>query len=97
MPNVEKVQPACAVNLRIKAEVRDTIDAAARMLGKSRSEFMIEAARRAAEDAILDRTLLRIDEKTYGHFLAVLDAPPVSEGYKRLMRASVPWTRRREP
>lgn len=97
MPNIEKAQPTCAINLRIRAEVRDTIDTAARMLGKSRSEFMIEAARRAAEDAVLDRTLLRVDEKTYEHFLAVLDTPPVSEGYKRLMRATAPWTRRREP
>lgn len=80
-----------AVNLRVREDIRDLIDRAAQSQGKSRSEFMIDAARRAAEDALLDQTLVRVDAQTYAHFLDVLDQPPKGEGYERLMKAAKPW------
>ena len=80
-----------AVNLRVRKDIRDLIDHAAKMQGRSRSDFMIDAARRAAEEALLDRTLVQIDRQTYERFLAVLDQPPGGDGYERLMHASRPW------
>ena len=44
------------LNLRIKPEERGLIDRAAKTLGKTRTDFVLDAARRAAEDALLDRT-----------------------------------------
>lgn len=85
------VHPTCAVNLRIRDDVRALIDRAAKTHGKSRSEFMIDAARRAAEDALLDQTLVRVDQATYSHFLEVLDRPPSGPGFERLMAAGRPW------
>ena len=85
------VHPTCAVNLRIRDDVRALIDRAAKTHGKSRSEFMIDAARRAAEDALLDQTLVRVDQATYSHFLEVLDQPPSGPGFERLMAADGPW------
>ena len=49
------------VNLRVSADDRDLITRAAEALGKNRSEFMLDAARQAARDALLDRTLFRLD------------------------------------
>ena len=80
------------VNLRVRDDVRGLIDQAARVQGKSRSDFMIDAARRAAEDALLDQTLVRVDAKTYAQFIAILDLPPSSPGYDRLMSAPRPWS-----
>lgn len=80
-----------AVNLRVREDIRDLIDRAAQTLGKSRSEFMIDAARRAAEEALLDQTLVRVDRRTWDHFLNVLDQPPGGEGYERLMKTKQPW------
>lgn len=79
------------VNLRVREDVRDLIDQAARVNGKTRSDFMIEAARQAAENALLDQTFVRVDAETYAQFLAVLDRSPSGEGYERLMRAPKPW------
>lgn len=90
MPAAAKVT-ARAVNLRIREDVRSLIDRAARAHGKTRSDFMFDAARRAAEDALLDQTLVRVDPETYAQFLEVLDRPPTSEGYSRLMAAPKPW------
>ena len=63
-----------AIKLWVREDVRDLIDQAAKGQGRSRSDFMIEAARRAAEESLLDRTLVRVDRQTYEHFLAVLVA-----------------------
>lgn len=52
---------------------------------------MIDAARRAAEESLLDQTLVRVDPKTYDYFLEVLDQPPRGEGFERLMSAAKPW------
>lgn len=80
-----------AVNLRVRDEVRVLIDRAAKAKGKTRSDFMIDAARRAAEDALLDQTLVQVDPESYKHYLAVLDQPPGGEGFERLMNAPKPW------
>jgi uncharacterized protein (DUF1778 family) len=80
-----------AVNLRVRSETRTLIDRAAQAQGKTRSEFMIDAARRAAEDALLDQTFLRVDQNTYDCFLNALDQPPSGEGFERLMNARKPW------
>lgn len=84
--------PTCAVNLRIRRDIRSLIDRAAQAHGKTRSDFMVDAARRAAEEALLDQTLVRVDQETYDHFLTVLDQPPSGEGFDRLMQARKPWT-----
>ena len=80
-----------AVNLRVREDVRDLIDMAALASGKTRSDFMIEAARQAAENALLDQTFIRVDAETYAQFMSILDQPPSGEGYERLMRAPRPW------
>ncbi|MBV8068598.1 MAG: DUF1778 domain-containing protein, partial [Acidobacteriaceae bacterium] len=45
------------LNIRIKPEVRGLIDRAAELVGKNRTDFVLDAARQAAEDALLERTV----------------------------------------
>ncbi|MGA8029464.1 MAG: DUF1778 domain-containing protein [Bryobacteraceae bacterium] len=81
-----------ALNLRIKPQVRELIDGAAELAGKNRTDFVLGAARRAAADTLLDRTVFTISPEIYRQFLARLDAPP--EPNKRLlksMQAPAPW------
>lgn len=81
-----------SLNLRIKPEERGLIDRAAKTLGKNRTDFMLDAARRAAEDALLDRTILTVSPKVYAEFLARLDAPPQpNERLQKTMRTLAPW------
>ena len=81
-----------SLNLRIKAEERGLIDRAAKTLGKNRTDFVLEAARRAAEDALLDRTVLTVSPKAYAEFLARLDAPPQpNERLRKTLRTVAPW------
>ena len=78
------------VNLRIREDMRALIDRAAKIRGKTRSDFMIDAAYRAAEDTLLDQTLVKVDAESYSHYLAVLDQPPGGPGFERLMGAPRP-------
>jgi uncharacterized protein (DUF1778 family) len=81
-----------ALNVRIKAETRQLIDQAAELTGKNRTDFILDAARHAAEDALLDRTVFAVSPKAYRKFLARLDAPPRPN--KRLiksMQTPAPW------
>lgn len=80
------------INIRIKPRDRALIDEAAAAQGKKRSEFMLEASRRAAEEALLDRTLLRVDPETYAKFVEQLDRPPQpNEGLRKLLLTKAPW------
>ena len=81
-----------ALNLRIKPHVRELIDRAAELAGKNRTDFVLDAARRAAEDTLLDRTVFTVSAKAYRQFQARLDAPPKPN--KRLlksMQTPSPW------
>ncbi|MDP4024112.1 DUF1778 domain-containing protein [Methylobacterium sp. NEAU 140] len=80
------------LNIRIRPEERDLIDRAARARGKNRTDFILDAAREAAEDALLDRTLVSVGPDAYAAFLARLDAPAAPTArLLRTMRALPPW------
>ena len=64
------------LNLRIKPELRGLIDRAAQLSGKNRTDFVLAAARHAAEDALMDSTQFAVSPKAYAEFLSRLDAPP---------------------
>ena len=81
-----------SLNLRIKPEERGLIDRAATLTGKTRTDFVLEAARQAAEAALLDRTNFAVSPEAYAQFLARLDeAPAPNERLRRTMRAVPPW------
>ena len=80
------------LNLRIPAVERNLIDRAAESAGKTRTDFILEAARRAAEEALLDRALMVVSPEAYAKFLKRLDrtAQP-GERLRRTMRAKALW------
>lgn len=81
-----------AVNLRVREDTRALIDKAASIQGRSRTDFMIEASRRAAEEAILGQRVIMVSRESYDHFLAVLERPPeANEKLRKLMRTKAPW------
>ncbi len=67
-----------AINLRAMPEQRDLIDHAAALLGKNRSDFMLDVACEKARSIILDQTFFGLDSEKYKQFSELLDAP-VSE------------------
>ena len=84
-----------SLNIRIKADERGLIDRAAELTGKTRTDFMLDAARRAAVEALTDRSLFVVGPETYAKFVAALDASPVpNEKLRRTMQTPAPWDRK---
>ena len=82
-----------AINLRALPEQRDLIDHAASLLGKNRSDFMLEAACARARAVVLDQVFFSLDTAKFARFTALLDAPPQpNPGLKRLMAVKAPWS-----
>jgi Uncharacterized protein conserved in bacteria len=85
---------AATINLRTLPEQRDLIDHAAGLLGKNRSDFMLEAACERAQQVLLDQVFFGLDTERFEQFTALLDAPPsANEGLARLMAVEAPWPR----
>jgi uncharacterized protein (DUF1778 family) len=85
------VEPV-AINIRAKARQRDLIDQAARRLGRSRSDFMLEASCREAETVLLDQTFFSVDAGTFARCQELLDRPlPSTERLRRLLKTKAPW------
>lgn len=82
------------LNIRIKSELRGLIDRAAKAQGKTRTDFVLEAARLAAEEALADRALILVDPEAYAAFLERLEQPPQpNERLRATMRTKAPWDR----
>jgi uncharacterized protein (DUF1778 family) len=80
------------VNVRMSRHSRDLIDEAAEVVGKTRSEFIVESARTHAIDILLDKRLFSLTVEQYDAFLKALEAPPApNEKLKKLMRVKAPW------
>ena len=91
MPN-SKAPRRDTLNLRIKPEERGLIDRAATLTGRTRTDFVLEAARHAAEDALLDRTMFAVSPEAYAEFVARLDQPPKPNArLKRTLQTVAPW------
>ncbi|MGY5809060.1 type II toxin-antitoxin system TacA family antitoxin [Rhizobium sp. LEGMi198b] len=71
---------------------RNLIDRAAELLGKTRTDFMLEVSERRAEEVLLDRTIFTVSPEIYAEYLARLDAPAqLNERLTRTMSTKAPW------
>lgn len=88
----EHKAPRETLNIRIRPEERWLIDRAATVRGKNRTDFILDAARQAAEEALLDSAIISVTPEAYAEFVARLDAPAQpNERLRRTMQTSTPW------
>lgn len=81
-----------SINLRAKPSQRDLIDYAASLLGKTRSDFMLDAACVYAQNVILDRTVFQLNDEKFNRFIEVLEQPnSTNSGLEKLMNIKLPW------
>ena len=82
--------------MRLPAADIAVIDRAADLRGRSRTEFVREAAVRAAEEVILDQTMIRMSPKGFAAFVRAVSKPaaPVPE-MVAVLRRKAPWEKRR--
>lgn len=95
---MSETQEPVTISIRAKAGQRDLIDQAAVRLGRSRSDFMLEAACRQAEDVLLDQTYFALDAKAFAAFQQMLDKPVApTDRLRRTLKAAAPWDMKPAP
>ncbi|HPY39768.1 MAG TPA: DUF1778 domain-containing protein [Thiolinea sp.] len=84
-----KVSP---LNIRIRQEQRYLIEKAAKILDKTVSDFVRDAALRDAENTLLDRTNFYLEAEAWELFNSALNKPPVNNaGLRNLMMRKPVW------
>lgn len=80
------------ISMRLPEADIAMIDRAAGLRGRSRTDFVREAAVRAAEDVLMDNRLIRMSAEGFADFMAVLSGPatPVPEMVD-LAKRPAPW------
>jgi uncharacterized protein (DUF1778 family) len=80
------------LSLRIAEADIAIIDRAASLRGRSRTEFMRDAAVRTAEDVIMEYRMIGMSQAGFADFVALLERPavPVAEMVALFKRAA-PW------
>lgn len=80
------------INLRALDAQRNLIDRAAALLGKNRSDFMLETACREAENVLLDQRLFLLNQENFDAFNEALNAPVKDNpALHKLMTRKSPW------
>ena len=82
------------IQIRASAETKAILNRAANIRGQKLSEFMLETARRQAEETLLDQRIFFLDDRAHEKFLALLDNPPKpSKELRALMNRRPSWMR----
>lgn len=88
----DKANRDITLNIRARRLQRDLIDEAADLLGTSRSDFMLSAACRLAQDVLLEKRVFVLDQDDFQRFEALLDTPPSENpGLQALLNVKAPW------
>ena len=91
-PRRASTDPKGSINLRIEAQTRQLIDEAAAVLGKTRTEFMVDSARSMAVDVLLDQRLFVLESEQFDAFVDALDRPPApGPKLRKLMQRTPAW------
>jgi uncharacterized protein (DUF1778 family) len=64
------------LDLRLTSDAKTALQAAAAVLNRSVSEFVLESALARADEALADRRSFGLNPAEWKKFLAALDAPP---------------------
>ena len=80
------------IQIRASAEAKAILNRAAALRGQKLSEFMLDSARRQAEETILDQRTFFLNDEAHARIFVLLDSPPKpsSEIRARLSRKA-PW------
>ena len=80
------------IQIRASVETKAVLNRAASLRGQKLSEFMLDSARRRAEETFLDQRTFFLDPKAHEKFLAALDLPAKpSKELRGLMRRRPAW------
>lgn len=80
------------IQIRASAETKTILNRAATLRGQKLSEFMLESARKQADETILEQRAFFLDPAAHARFVALLDSPPKPSAKVRArFNRKAPW------
>ncbi|MDX8502854.1 DUF1778 domain-containing protein [Mesorhizobium sp. VK4C] len=73
-PRKDAARKDAVIQIRAPAGTKDMLSRAAHLRGQKLSEFVLDSARRQAEETILDQRIFFLDADAHEKFLDLLDA-----------------------
>ncbi len=91
-PYLERGKRDVAITIRTSQRERTLIDQAAKKLGLSRTDFLLESACNEAQQVLLDTNQFALNPKDFQRFVELLEAPPPNlAGLQRMLKKKAPW------
>ena len=91
-PYLERGKRDVAITIRTSKRERNLIDEAAKKLGMSRTDFLLESACNEAQQVLLDTNQFALNTKDFKRFIELLEAPPPNlAGLRRMLKKKAPW------
>jgi len=80
------------LSMRLPRQDIEIIDRAAHIRGRSRTEFVRDAAVRAAEDVLMERNLVRMSAEGFGAFAKAIAGPGHAvNALVKVLKRKAPW------
>lgn len=86
------VTPRLSWNLRVTPDDQQLIDRAVSASGLTRTDFVLQAARAAAQQVLVEQAWCSVEPERFAAFQQALDAPTKpNDRLRRTMAAPRPW------
>jgi uncharacterized protein (DUF1778 family) len=80
------------LNISVEPSERTLIDRAAKISGKNRAAFILDAVRSAAEEVLYDQMVIKADQDAYEKFFErLVKKPNPNPRLIKTMTTSAPW------
>lgn len=81
------------IKIRTSSQVCDLIDEAAKVQGRTRSDFMLSASVEKAQEVLLDQVFFKLGSTAFIAFSDLIEAPfTTSEGLKKITSTKSVWS-----
>lgn len=81
------------IKIRTSSQVCDLIDEAAKVQGRTRSDFMLSASVEKAQEVLLDQVFFKLGSTAFIAFSDLIEAPfTPSEGLKKITSTKSVWS-----
>lgn len=82
------------LTIRTSPQVLDLIDEAAKVQGKTRNDFILNASTEKAQEVLLDQVFFKLGNTAFMEFSDLIEAPFVpSESFRKLMSTEPVWSK----
>jgi uncharacterized protein (DUF1778 family) len=90
--NSSKTSRTARLGFRVTSHQEALIRKAAEVTGKNLTQFVLNSACEAAENALIDQRIFFTDDKEYRAFLNALEKPAeIKPKLQKLMGSAAPW------